>query len=42
MEDKYLIPIVADTALSLRCYDISMERDAEKGGIAVTILGTLD
>jgi hypothetical protein len=41
MEDKYLIPIVADTALSLRCYDISMEADAEKDGIAVVILGTL-
>ena len=41
MEDKYLIPIEADTALSLRCYDISMEADAEKDGIAVVILGTL-
>ena len=41
MEDKYLIPIVADTVLSLRCYDISMEADAEKDGIAVVILGTL-
>ena len=41
MEDKYLIPIVADTVLSLRCYDISMEADTEKGGIAVVILGTL-
>ena len=42
MEDKYIIPIVADTALSLRCYDISMERDAEKDGIAVIILGILE
>ena len=42
MEDKYLIPIVADTVLSLRCYDISMEADAEKDGIAVVILGTLE
>ena len=42
MEDKYLIPIVADTVLSLRCYDISMEADTEKDGIAVVILGTLE
>ena len=42
MEEKNLIPIVADTALSLRCYDISMELDAEKDGIAVIILGTLE
>ena len=42
MEEKHLIPIVADTTLSLRCYDISMELDAEKDGIAVIILGTLE
>lgn len=42
MEDKFLIPIVADSALSLRCYDISMEADTERDGIAVVILGTLE
>ena len=42
MEEKHLIPIVADTTLSLRCYDITMETDAEKDGIAVVISGTLE
>lgn len=42
MEEKHLIPIVADTALSLRCYDITMEADAEKDSIAVIIQGTLE
>ena len=42
MEEKNLIPIVPDTALSLRCYDITMEADAEKDGVVVIILGTLE
>lgn len=41
-EEKTLIPIAADTTLSLRCYDITMEQNAEKGGISVVIQGTLE
>lgn len=42
MEDKILIPIEADTAFSLRCYDVTTQTDTEKGGISVVIQGTLE
>jgi len=42
MEEKILIPIEADTAFSLRCYDVTTETNKEKGGISVVILGTLE
>lgn len=41
-EEKILIPIAADTTLSLRCYDITMEQNTEKGGISIVIQGTLE
>lgn len=41
MEEKFLIPIEENTTISLRCYDISMNKDIEKGGISVLIQGTL-
>ena len=41
-EEKILLPIKADTAFSLRCYDITTESNIEKGGISVTIKGTLE
>lgn len=41
-EEKILLPIKADTAFSLRCYDITTESNIEKGGISVTIQGTLE
>lgn len=41
MEEKILIPIATDSSLSLRCYDLSMEENIEKGGISVVIQGTL-
>ena len=41
MEDKILIPIEADTAFSLRCYDVTTQSNTEKGGISVVIQGTL-
>ena len=41
MEEKFLIPIAENTAVSLRCYDISMEEGIAKGGISVVIQGTL-
>ncbi len=40
-EEKVLMPIAADTVLSLRCYEITMEKNTEKGGISVIIQGTL-
>lgn len=42
MEEKILIPIEADTAFSLRCYDVTTQPNTEKGGISVVIQGTLD
>ena len=42
MEEKILIPIARNTFLSLRCYDLSMVEDTEKGGISVVIQGTLN
>ena len=41
MEEKILIPIEADTAFSLRCYDVTTQPNTEKGGISVIIQGTL-
>ena len=41
-EEKILIPIAADTTLSLRCYDITIEQNTEKGGISIVIQGTLE
>ena len=41
MEEKFLIPIAENTTISLRCYDLYMEKDVEKGGISVVIQGTL-
>ena len=40
-DEKARIPINADTAFSLRCYDIKTEKNTEKGGISVIIRGTL-
>ena len=40
-DEKELIPIKANEAFSLRCYDITTENNAEKGGISVVIQGTL-
>lgn len=40
-EEKILMPIKADTTVSLRCYDITTENNTEKGGISVVIQGTL-
>lgn len=42
MEDKILIPIEADTAFSLRCYDVTTQTNTENGGISVVIQGTLE
>ena len=42
MDEKILIPIEEDTAFSLRCYDVTMQTNTEKGGISVVIQGTLD
>ena len=41
-EEKVLMPIKADTTFSLRCYDITTERNTEKGGISMLIQGTLN
>ena len=41
MEEKILIPIEADTAFSLRCYDVTIQTNTEKGGLSVVIQGTL-
>ena len=40
-EEKVLIPIIADSNFSLRCYDITAKENAEKGGISAVIQGTL-
>jgi len=42
MDEKFLIPIEADTAFSLRCYAVTTQTDTEKGGISVVIQGTLE
>ena len=42
MEIKELIPIVANTSIDLRCYEIIMVENTEKNEINVTIQGTLD
>jgi len=42
MDEKFLIPIEADTTFSLRCYDVTTQTNAEKGGISVVIQGTLE
>ena len=41
-EIKELIPIVANTSIDLRCYEITMVENREKNEINVTIQGTLD
>ena len=41
-EIKELIPIVANTSIDLRCYEIIMVENTEKNEINVTIQGTLD
>ena len=38
---KTLIPIKADTELTIRCYEISMQQNEDTDGIAVKIQGTL-
>ncbi len=38
---KTLIPIKADTELTIRCYEISMQQNEDKDGIAVIVQGTL-
>lgn len=40
-EEKILMPIKADAAFSLRCYDITTQANTEKGGISVVVQGTL-
>ena len=42
MEIKELIPILANTSIDLRCYEITMVENTEKNEINVTIQGTLD
>ena len=42
MEEKFLIPIAENTTISLRCYELSMKQEVEKGGISVVIQGTLE
>ena len=42
MDEKILIPIEADMTFSLRCYDVTIQTNAEKGGVSVVIQGTLD
>lgn len=42
MEEKHLIPIATNTSLSLRCYNLSMNKHNEKEGIQIVIEGTLD
>ena len=39
---KTLIPIKADTELTIRCYEISMQHNEDKDGIAVRIQGLLE
>lgn len=39
-EEKVLLPIKADAAFSLRCYDVATEKNTEKGGICVILQGT--
>ena len=41
-EEKLLLPIKADTAFSLRCYDVTTERNTQKGGISMIVQGTLN
>lgn len=41
-ETKTLIPIADGTHMELRCYEITMTRNAETDGIAVTVQGTLE
>ena len=41
MEEKILIPIEADVAFSLRCYDVTIQTNTEKSGVSVVIQGTL-
>ena len=41
-EEKALMPIKADTTFSLRCYDVTTDKNTEKGGISVIIQGTLE
>ena len=41
-EEKRIMPIKAGTAFSLRCYEITIEKNTEKGGISVAIQGTLE
>lgn len=38
-QENILIPIKANTAFSLRCYEITAKKNTEKGGISVTIQG---
>ena len=40
-EEKTLIPIKANSDFSLRCYDVTIEKDTEKGGVSAVIQGTL-
>ena len=40
-EEKILIPIKADSDFSLRCYDVTIEKNTEKGGVSAVIQGTL-
>lgn len=40
-EEKILMPIKVGTTFSLRCYDVTTEKNTEKGGISVVIQGTL-
>ena len=42
MEIKELIPIVANTSIDFRCYEITMAENTEKNEINVTIQGRLD
>lgn len=41
-KEAVLIPIKPNTAFSLRCYEITTEKNTEKGGISVLIQGALE
>ena len=41
-DEKTLIPIKADMAFSLRCYDVTTEENTEQGGISVVIQGAME
>ena len=41
-DERALIPIKADMAFSLRCYDVTTEENTEQGGISAVIQGVTE